>query len=376
MNKKCIIIFSGFNQRAIIAFIRTLELHQIDYAIIAKSNDDSILSTNYIHRVLAIRESVPLILDDIINSIKKVKKVLFADEYIIAPSAEALNRFLLKNRKTLEIYNITIPLISESLYELISDKYSFGLLCRRENINQPEEFFELDKIAIPFVAKPKKYFSSDGNIYNPFLILSEEDKTQFLNNNNANDFFYQEFIKGKSLYLLYYFHRDGTIFKYSQENIVQQPEGKSIIAAVSSDIHLSIESGKYERLLKKIDYFGFIMIEIRKAKASNYMIEANPRLWGPSQLFVDAGNDFFNAFLHDYGFLDKPPNFKPSINKIKYFWFGGLLESYKNNNQPVFHNNNDSEFYSILDLWINSDIYKRTDTINIFKNEIKQLWIK
>ena len=65
MSTNSIIIFSGFNQRAIIAFIRTLETHDIDYAIIAKSTDDEIFLTKYRNRVFSIRNTNKLDIADI-----------------------------------------------------------------------------------------------------------------------------------------------------------------------------------------------------------------------------------------------------------------------------------------------------------------------
>ncbi|NCU32612.1 MAG: hypothetical protein EOM23_06730, partial [Candidatus Moranbacteria bacterium] len=119
MIKKCFIIFSGFNQRAIISFLRTLELNNLEYAIIAKSKGDTILLSSYKNRVIAIRDSVPLVLSDIINSIQLVKEKVVASEYIIAPSTEALNRFLLSNRQNIEIDGVVIPLVAESDYNII-----------------------------------------------------------------------------------------------------------------------------------------------------------------------------------------------------------------------------------------------------------------
>ena len=37
------------------------------------------------------------------------------------------------------------------------------------------------------------------------------------------------------------------------------------------------------------------------------MIEANPRFWGPSQLFVDAGFNLFESFLFDYNIIETLP---------------------------------------------------------------------
>ena len=126
--KKCIVIFSGFNQRAIIAFLRTLKKNNLDYAIIAKPENDDIFLTDYKCRVLAIRKLVSLNLEDLIGSIKEVQRKHKADEYIIAPTTEALNRFLLDNKERFNNIGCEIPLVDKNLYELISNKYSFGKL--------------------------------------------------------------------------------------------------------------------------------------------------------------------------------------------------------------------------------------------------------
>jgi hypothetical protein len=35
-------------------------------------------------------------------------------------------------------------------------------------------------------------------------------------------------------------------------------------------------------------FYGLVMIEVKEYDNQFYMIEANPRLWGPSQLILDA----------------------------------------------------------------------------------------
>ena len=62
MNKglklKYIILFSGYNQRAVIAFLRTLTQNHVDnYIIFAASEKDSILKTEYRSRVFVIRKN-------------------------------------------------------------------------------------------------------------------------------------------------------------------------------------------------------------------------------------------------------------------------------------------------------------------------------
>lgn len=371
MITKVHLIFSGYNQRAVIAFLRTLIKNNEHFAIIAKSESDLILKTNYNKNVITIREKVELDLNDIINSINKVKNKIIADEYIIAPSTEALNRFILRHRKEFLELGCLSPLVDEKLYELLSDKYSFCELCVKNKIDVPLIYHSFNDAKIPVVAKPYKYFSSNGLIYSPVLIFNENDKINFIKNFSPFDFFYQKYIQGRSLYLLYYFHRNGDIYKYSQENIGQQPNGKSIIAAIPSEFHLSSESLKYEQMLRENNYYGFIMIEVRKIRSKNYMIEANPRFWGPSQLFVDVGANFFEAYLNDYGTLNTPPVFSKNNKRIKYFWFGGVLETYRKKQKPLYHRLDENSFLLNLSKWLKHDVYNRYDTIEIFKKEIE-----
>lgn len=369
--KKCVIVFSGFNQRAVIAFLRTLKVNKIDYALIAKSQQDDIILTEYKDKVLAVRNSSNLILEDLLSSIKRVKESCSAQEFIIAPTTEALNRFILDNRKYFEELGCTIPLVEKEMYELISDKYSFGKLCSKNDILIPKEIKNVNENVFPIVAKPRKYFSAikKEGLY-PIIINDISDYKNFYTYYDVNDFYYQEYIRGRSLYLLYYFHRNGQVYKFSQENLVQQPEGKSMLAAMSSDFHNSAESHKYEKMFKNLNYHGFVMVEVKQIKDKNYMIEANPRFWGPSQLFVDAEMNFFEAFLHDYGLIKVLPKFKEPKHKIKYFWFGGLINIRKNNLNLTYYNISENDFISELPVWLQNDIYLRDDTIEIFKKEL------
>ena len=370
MNTKCIIIFSGFNQRAVIAFIRTLEKNKLQYGIIATSNGDTILDTEYASKVIVIRQFKVLDLNDIKNTILLFKQKIIANEYIIAPTTEALNRFLLLHRNEIENSDVKIPLVSKELYEKISDKYCFGRLCTNNNIQVPSQFADSRDIQVPFVAKPLHYFASDGLNYPPILVFSETDKINFFSKYNSSDFYFQDYIEGKSYYLLYYFHRNGNVYKFSQQNIIQQPEGKSIVAAISSQIHLGEESAKYEALFKSIEFNGLVMIELMERNGTYYMIEANPRFWGPSQLFVDAGMNFFDAFLHDYGLIKNSPEFIEHNKIYNYFWFGGIIQTFKSKKMLKFHESNEVELLSLLTKWLMSDIYRRNDTQNIFKNEL------
>jgi len=375
--KKCILIFSGYNQRAIISFIRTLLKNNVEFAIIAASEKDEIFLTDFSSKVLAIRQEIQLELQDILSSIKKVHSSIQADEYLIAPTTEALNRFLIKYRTELQSIKCEVPLVDKKIYELISDKYSFGNLCKDNNILVPKEINIHRPFTYPIVAKPKTYGSINSNraLY-PVIIKDELDLEMFIKANNMNmeDFYFQEYVKGRSFYLLYYFHRNGSVYKYSQENLIQQPEGKSIIAAISSTIHLEEESKKYEQMFKDVNYFGLVMVEVKKNSNHFYMIEANPRFWGPSQLFVDANVNLFEQVLEDFGIFQDNlnSNDRQVRNSEKYFWFGGFLKTIKEKKEVVFHVENKYEILLNLHEWIEKDIYKRKDTIGIFLKETQK----
>lgn len=369
MKKRAIVIFSGFNQRAVIAFLRVVSRNNVPFGIIAKSDSDSILLTQYKKDVISIREFVSLDLKDLLHNIDIVKQKLKVNELIIAPSTEALNRFILKNRLIFSQANCLIPLVKENLYNQISDKYTFSRLCEKNRIKVPMEINNLHNTSLPFVAKPKSYYSKNTkDTLSPVIINSEKQKSDFIEKYCVSEFYFQEFIGGKSKYLLYYFHSDGSVYKFSQENLIQQPNGKSMVAAISSDFHVTSESTKYEKLFNDIEFTGFVMIEV---KGDNFMIEANPRFWGPSQLFVDAKVNLFEAFLHDYNFItNKPPLVDSTLKDVIYFWYGGIIQTLVNNSKLDFHNYDAENLVQNYPSLLSSDIYRRKDTYEIFKKEI------
>jgi hypothetical protein len=112
------------------------------------------------------------------------------------------------------------------------------------------------------------------------------------------------------------------------------------------------------------------MIEVIADKNCHYMIEANPRFWGPSQLFVDAGVNLFDFFLHDFGLIDSKPTTIVAVNKTKYFWFGGFFETAINNHKVSWHSYTDEQYLKALPAWLSSDIYNRDDTRDLFKKEL------
>ncbi len=180
-------------------------------------------------------------------------------------------------------------------------------------------------------------------------------------------------MQGSSVYLLYYILRPENvscigggkqIFKFSQTNLMQQPGGKSILAAKAAQYHRQPVSQIFEELLLSLQYHGFIMIEVRLDGDKAYMIEANPRFWGPSQLFVDAGVNFFELFLREYGFLEKTPASFSENPQALYFWHGGTVPV--NGRPPVFFDGFEQEYSRQVLPFLAQDVYRRSDTAALF----------
>ncbi len=361
---KRLLLFSGYNPRAVLAFLRTISTYDtISVSIIARDENDEILDTPYRKYVDYVRKKIPLDEESISYIYKILKERYSFDRLIIVPSTEYINRFCLDNRQWLENIGIYIPLVEKNIYEMISDKKTFGKVCQKRGLQVPEEFNFPKVFTKKFVAKPKKYRGDNGEIYTPVIILNVTDYEEFCKKYSIDDFFYQEYVEGISLYLLYYFSKDGEVWSLSQENLMQQPNGKSILWASSSLFHQEEISNQYIELLKGLHFYGLIMIELRKNNDKYYMIEANPRLWGPSQLFVDANYNLFKPFLRDLGYEYVNIDDKIPISR-EYFWYDGYIKS---ENKEVYYSGADKRILKRLVELKNIDVYNRKDTAELWK---------
>jgi len=367
-SEKFVLLFSGYNDRAVVAFARTLRACDVRFAIVARDSSDRIFDSDYADRIIFTRKSSALDRRMMSDLLGRVRKIHGEADCLIAPSTEALNRFILSERAFLEAEGITVPLVNEELYAAISDKSSFTEICRDFDISVPGEYRSLDDIDFPFVAKPKKFRSSCGVIHSPLIIPDRSSKERFRKAYDEGDFFFQEYIHGKSIYLLYHFGRAGSVAKLSQENLVQQPGGKSIVAATTSHFHEEPESEKYETLFESLSFRGLVMVEVRQSGSNVCMIEANPRFWGPSQLFVDAGVNLFEEFLYDHDVIAERPGCTDQ-KQARYFWYGGFQAALRGPDQLSYYQGTEDEFLSELEEWISIDVYRRTDTMKIFRRE-------
>ncbi|MBU5349298.1 ATP-grasp domain-containing protein [Paenibacillus lautus] len=363
------ILFSGFNTRAVLTLCRIFTKHKITFFIIALDQNDPINLTAYSSHVQWIREKRQLDLDEFIEAIEHIRKRCEVDKVTIVPSTEALNRFILDHRGFLKDKNISVPLVSKDLYELISNKYSFGELCAEKGMAIPNEIDLLARSEsnYPIVAKPRSY--STTNAISPVIINHQSEMLEFQRLNNMDDFYFQEYVNGESYYLLYSIDKNGRVVSFSQKNYIQQGNGKSIVLAVSADIHNESIGEKYKQLFLELGYFGIVMVEIKRAADNDYMIEANPRFWGPLQLTMDCNVPIVELWLKMCGCeLQEESKASPPYVDGEYLWLSGLLKSIKNND-VMYHVN--PEVIQHLPDYLLSDVYLRKDSLNYFYDEIK-----
>ncbi len=372
--KKKFLLFSGYNNRAVITICRTLEKLNVDYCIIANGENGFLSKSIYKDKIFHSLANQRLDINEVSQVLEKIKLNYNIKTVIILPTTEYLNRFLLKHRLLLETQGgCEIPLVDQSTYEQISDKESFALLCDRFNIHIPKTYLLNEKTPLPFVAKPKKEFNKENKRTYPYLIFSKEDISNFLKLQNIEDYYFQEFIGGNSVYLLFYFYKDGSYKLMVQQNGGQQPNGKSIFFAWSRLPDNRMQIDKFVELFKSVSYQGLVMVELKGGDKHYCMIEANPRAWGPIQLTSDSHFNLIMCYIEEYLSVKIPPkNFKVKIG-IPYFWFNGYLDAIFSKNPITWFKYGKSMFWKkILKLPFH-EVYFHKDTFGIFYAEFIQI---
>lgn len=365
MNKG-ILILSGYNIRAIVAFCRWAKCRNLPFHLIARGRSDPIFLTAFADSVFLARENESLEPEEFCTWIDRIRRQYSYQEILVLPSTEFLNRFLLRNRAVIEMAGGLVPLVDTQLYERISDKYSFGKACFDFGIPIPQEY-QIPPRSGHFVAKPRNYEAIDKRQLKPYLIHNTADLAVFHQQEDEADYYFQEYIEGNSVYLLACIPRSGNPVLFSQENLLQQANGGSVILARRDDFYKQHGAVQYLELLAELNFHGLIMIEVRfhKDTQQHFMIEANPRLWGPSQLVVDNNIDIFGAMLRDHGFnVDHAPN--QGTQGQYYFWSGGLSDG----RTPTYHNYSADRFVDEFSSINRDNLFLRDDTMALFRHEL------
>lgn len=367
MMKKGFIIFSGTNFRAAITLFRFFSKANIPFFVIAMMDTDPIFKTTYRKNVAYKRLSKKLDTTELIPIFKQLLMKNDLSELIVCPTSEYLNHFLLDNRLAFEKENVVIPLIQKETYHLVTNKYSFADFLKKYDVNLPKEMKFAD-VQLPFVAKPFENITK-GKVLYPHLIFSKKGYETFVKNEDPANYFYQEYLKGDSYYLLYYFDKNQNNSKFSQKNLAQQPNGKSIVYAEAASLHLTNISTAFEQALQTLKYSGWIMIEVIKKNEKYYFIEANPRFWGPLKLVLDNAPHLFEHYYKDYFVKNLDDSCLKSKTK-KYLWLGGFKNHAKKDLK--WYVTQPQNLWSFLLGYLSSDVYFKRDSFRYFLKELIQ----
>lgn len=370
-DSKSFVIFSGYNFRAVIAFCRFAADSCIPFEIIACGQDDPVFATGFANRVSAVRNDNALSLDELDTILRGIMDRSGLGKLHILPSSEYLNRFFLEHRDRFAEIGVEIPLCGKDLYGRISDKLSFTEMCVSAGLEVPAELDLEDVSTYPVVIKPKAYFSPKGEVqFKPMLIESERQHKEALEKLDLDEIYHQEFVQGASHYLLYFVSSHGNHVRFSQKNLIQQADGGSILAAIPANLHMDPIADQYLDLLVSEGFHGLIMIELRSQGSRHVMIEANPRLWGPSQFFVDMDIPIFAQLAKDLGYSTESSGKTASVSPERYFWNGGMVANAAGGKSIAFHEYDTEAFVREYHLWQKSDVFLRPDSLTFYQQEI------
>jgi hypothetical protein len=353
------VIVSGFNSRAVLAAARALAASATPFAVVGRGEADLIRRTAYSRMIVANLVAQP--------SVTQTREALdvvarsFPDRSLrILPVSEYFNRFWLENREPLEAMGALLVAPDTEVYYRIADKEPFLDLCRREGLDVPAELSPpLVQAMAPVVAKPRKEFTDSGRRLKPHLLLHPRAITEFAPHFRPEEYFLQEFIPGASYYLLFYFFRSGRYWLAAQGNGRQQRNGGSICFAWSCPPPRRVVP-QLVRIFRRLRFRGFVMVEVRMRGHHHFIIEANPRLWGPSQLLNDSGEHFLRAWLADEaGDEEVPkPRWRPNV---PYLWLTGAIRS-----GSVWLPDGLRKFVRLLPAALRRDVYLRRDSLMAF----------
>ena len=371
------LVFSGGNDRAIISFLRALNGCGQRAAIVARANKDLILKSKYRDWVVHIRKDHALSVEVFQNGLEAARNSTGEKSFVVLPSTEYFNMFLLGNREEIENLGCMVPLVDRIIYALLSEKRSSIDFFKTAGFQVPNELDGGGSLRHPVVAKPKVNVSRDGRSLYPQLLITSQKLEDFLSTEDLSEYFFQEHVGGQSIYLMFYLPRDGSNpITWSQCNYLQQPNGKSILLAKSARFHQTNDAKKIIMALSSLGFWGLGMVELMISEEGGVFIEMNPRPWGPMQLCVDACPQLLECFIGEWCF-DQPSRFVTrgaagGRSDSNYGWLNGLVETLVRGNRPVPHGYRKG-ILTVLWECMNNDVYLRRDSWRCFFAEMSRV---
>jgi len=363
--KPLVVIFTGANERAIGAFCRSLQREHIDFVLITRNAKDLLYHTRLRRHLFAQRTLDSLDENEFKRLLLDVKTHYPERALTVAPSAESINRLLLGMQEWMHHEGIQGINVSSQIYELFSDKEKLLAAAVKAGLEIPPLIEHLSESQLPFVLKPKVESIAKGQRIYPLLVRNAAEYVEHVASYDATRYLIQRYIDGQSFYYLYFRNDVGVLALY-QRNIAQQAAGKSIVAAELVSCPNSATDQRLRALLEQYEYRGFIMFEVMESAGQHFLIEANPRMWGPMQLALENG--FRASWLvqaqHDSPQMAETRRFLRFWRREKYLWLGGFAGQTRTQ----------MRFFSGARLWLlqaccwlpRYDIWFATDSLRLF----------
>ncbi len=317
---RAFLIFTGTNSRAWTTLALFFDVNNVPFYLIARDKSDICFQTAFGDRVLYVRKHEALDPDDVAEIGASLEKAGI-DDGIICPTSEYLNRCFFNDESLFLHFHMRLAAASSSVYNILSDKKTSYAHFLGSGLSIAQEM-AVENISYPCVAKPKKNFL-EGKILYPQFLQSSDDFKALLKLGGADAYFYEQYLDGQSYYLCFYFRENGQVEAYAQKNLAQQPRGKSIVAAVPSDIHTTDVAQHVLNRFKALKYRGPAMVELYQFKGQWYFIEVNPRFWGPLRLSLYCRPQMLAAFVEDW--LGLTCLNYPTAPR-EYIWYKGAMD--------------------------------------------------
>ncbi|MDF3936910.1 hypothetical protein [Pseudomonas citronellolis] len=321
-----VVIFGGANERAVVAFCRSLQREGVEFHVVARNARDPLYLTSYRERIVARREHDQLDPEEFRAILLRLREQYPGRRLCIAPSAESINRLLLGMADWLHEQGIQGVTVSEEVYLRFSEKERCLATAAEFGLRLPEVHPGYEARYLPLVLKPRCEYAANGERLYPLLVRTAEEFQRYAEAYSAERYLVQRYLDGQSFYYFYYRNGAGVARLY-QRNLAQQAAGKSIVAAELVECPDNETDQRLRTLLEHHDYRGFIMFEVMRCDGHDYLIEANPRLWGPMQLALDNGFRASWLGLPD----DQAPHLAAAVkfcglwSRRGYFWLGGFV---------------------------------------------------
>lgn len=314
------VLFTGHNDRAVVALARFLTQHQLPWLAVASGAQDALHRTAYAPHARVNRLGPQLDVDWLLALARDLGQPL-----AYCPTTEFINQVMLEHREALEAGGWQLGLPSAAIYSTLTNKATSPALMHWLCGITPPQTLNWYSAQAPCVLKPRRNLQQ-GQVHYPQLCLTPEQLSLARRGREPSHWFAQAYIEGQSHYLCAYIGRSGLAADrawFWQENLLQQPDGKSIVwARTGANPGLAVEP--LLAALAAQGYHGPLMMEVlADATGHLHFIEINPRFWGPLQLTLDACPDILRLFAADHGHRITPQ--AATSADAQYAWAKGAL---------------------------------------------------